>query len=222
MYTDLDSTARAEEAREATYIYQHVVLLAQHLCIGLSNLRHFNHQPLCEISPELCTFDPNTQNAIIAFNILHADGSYVDASRAIRLFNQQEALKTLHCASRPKTIIRTEEVERSRAIVAILGADCASLDVDIFLAFLLEAFVERSQKEAIISHVEITDRPQEADRCQCTLIPPPRSPKRMMKRQPLDNNELSFRQRMVRRSTIGQGSNGDGLSDLYRRDAVRL
>ncbi|KAB8298978.1 hypothetical protein EYC80_001118 [Monilinia laxa] len=153
-------------------ISSHTMFLTRRLYEGLSSLRHFNGRPVCEIYHDatntLPYSDTNTQGATIAFNILRPDGSYVSYSTVEQLANQKDIYVRAGGLCNPGGIAsylkvapwhfkrawsaghRCSESENTEIINgkptgvvrASLGAMSILSDVDIFLAFMLETFVE--------------------------------------------------------------------------------
>ncbi|RAL66747.1 hypothetical protein DID88_007530 [Monilinia fructigena] len=136
-------------------ISSHTMFLTRRLYEGLSSLRHFNGRPVCEIYHDATNTHPyndaNTQGATIAFNILRPDGSYVSYSTVEQLANQKDIyVAPWHFKRAWSAGHRCSESENTEIINgkptgvvrASLGAMSILSDVDIFLAFMLETFVE--------------------------------------------------------------------------------
>jgi hypothetical protein len=74
-------------------ISQHTSYLAYRMYYGMTSIYYPNGQPMCVIyndCPDRCTYgDPLTQGSTIAFNILHADGSYAGHSLVESMANSQ-------------------------------------------------------------------------------------------------------------------------------------
>lgn len=74
------------------HISKHTSVLAQYLYDGLTNLKHQNGQPLCEIyclekTSSMPYLDPTSQGPILTFNLKDEDGSWIGYSDFDRIAN---------------------------------------------------------------------------------------------------------------------------------------
>ncbi|QSZ32359.1 hypothetical protein DSL72_001933 [Monilinia vaccinii-corymbosi] len=153
-------------------ISKHTMLLTRRLYEGLSNLRHSNSRPVCEIYHDATNGHPytdaTTQGATIAFNILRPDGSYVSYSTVEQLANRKDIYVRAGGLCNPGGIAsylkvapwhfkrawsaghRCSESDNTEIINgkptgvvrASLGAMSILSDVDRFLAFMRDTFVD--------------------------------------------------------------------------------
>lgn len=153
-------------------ISKHTMFLTRRLYDGISNIRHSNGRAVCEIYHDATNINPytdaTTQGATIAFNILRPDGSYVSYSTVEQLANQKGIYVRAGGLCNPGGIAsylkvapwhfkrawsaghRCSESDNTEIIngkptgvVRVsLGAMSMLSDVDMFLAFMLETFVE--------------------------------------------------------------------------------
>ncbi|THV52833.1 hypothetical protein BGAL_0067g00230 [Botrytis galanthina] len=164
-----------------TNISKHTMFLTRRLYEGLSNIRHSNGRPVCEIYHDATDIRPYTdaatQGATVAFNILRSDGSYVSYSTVEQLANRKDIYVRAGGLCNPGGIAsylkvapwhfkrawsaghRCSESDNTEIINgkptgvvrASLGAMSILSDVDIFLAFMLETFVEDIGQTVIIT-----------------------------------------------------------------------
>lgn len=162
-------------------ISKHTMFLTRRLYEGLSTIRHSNGRPVCEIYHDATTNHPYadaaTQGATVAFNILRPDGSYVSYSTVEQLANQRDIYVRAGGLCNPGGIAsylkvapwhfkrawsaghRCSESDNTEIINgkptgvvrASLGAMSILSDVDIFLAFMWETFVEEPGHTVIIT-----------------------------------------------------------------------
>lgn len=160
-------------------VYEHIVELAQELYQGLSSLKHFNRQALCETYPDYSSFspspDPFKQEAIVAFNILQGNGAYLDYVDVLQQTSDWKTSIRITCAS---VLVEAGEIPYEAAtLTATIGAGSASQDVDDFLACLLEAFIERPDLEVVVSQIEVKHHlGSDAERFMSSPLSPTRSP----------------------------------------------
>ena len=155
-------------------ISQHTSFLSRRLYLGMINLRHFNGAPLCVIYndvPARCEYgDPVTQGSTVAFNLMKADGNYVGHSLVEKLANEKGIFLRsggLCNSGGISDYLRVEPWQFKRAwsaghrcgeegidlvsgkptgvVRASLGAMSTIADVDTFLDFLADIFVEQTR-----------------------------------------------------------------------------
>ncbi|KAK6604102.1 MOSC N-terminal beta barrel domain-containing protein [Botrytis cinerea] len=164
-----------------TNISKHTMFLTRRLYEGLSSIRHSNGRPVCEIYHDATNTHPYTdaatQGATVAFNILRSDGSYVSYSTVEQLANRKDIYVRAGGLCNPGGIAsylkvapwhfkrawsaghRCSESDNTEIINgkptgvvrASLGAMSILSDVDTFLAFMLETFVEDIGQTVIIT-----------------------------------------------------------------------
>ncbi|KAF7853888.1 hypothetical protein EAF04_010554 [Stromatinia cepivora] len=162
-------------------ISKHTMFLTRRLYEGLSNIHHSNGRPVCEIYHDATNTPPytdaTTQGATVAFNILRPDGSYVSYSTVEQLANLKDIYVRAGGLCNPGGIAsylkvapwhfkrawsaghRCSESDNTEIINgkptgvvrASLGAMSIFADVDNFLAFMLDTFVEDSKQTLIIT-----------------------------------------------------------------------
>ncbi|KAI9642355.1 hypothetical protein NHQ30_009159 [Ciborinia camelliae] len=153
-------------------ISKHTMFLTRRLYEGLSDIRHSNGRPVCEIYQDATNTQPytdaTTQGATIAFNILRPDGSYVPYTTVEQLANKKDIYVRAGGLCNPGGIAsylkvapwhfkrawsaghRCSESDNTEIINgkptgvvrASLGAMSILSDVEIFLAFMQETFIE--------------------------------------------------------------------------------
>jgi molybdenum cofactor sulfurtransferase len=153
-------------------ISRHTSFLSRHLYLGMVNLHHFNGTPLCVIYndvPERCEYgDSVTQGATVAFNLVNADGGYIGHSQVEKIANEKGIFLRsggLCNAGGIASYLHVEPWQFKRAwsaghrcgeegidvvsgkptgvVRASLGAMSTIADVDTFLDFLADVFVEQ-------------------------------------------------------------------------------
>lgn len=153
-------------------ISQHTSFLAQRLYQRMAKLHHSNSRPLCIIYNDQhgCSpyNDPKTQGATVAFNILDEHGKYIGHSMVESLANEKQIYLRSGGLCNPGGIashLRVEPWQFKRAwssgyrcgqsgdleviqgkpmgvVRASLGAMTTIADIDTFLAFLAETFLQ--------------------------------------------------------------------------------
>lgn len=153
-------------------ISQHTSYLSRRLYLGMVNLHHYNGTPLCVIYndvPERCEYgDSVTQGATVAFNLMKPDGCYVGHSQVEKIANEKGIFLRsggLCNAGGIASYLQVEPWQFKRAwsaghrcgeegldlvngkptgvVRASLGAMSTIADVDTFLDFLADVFVEQ-------------------------------------------------------------------------------
>lgn len=157
----------------------HTAGLAKQLYEGMAELAHSNGQPLCVIytdGPETCSYgDSKTQGATIAFSVSRSDGSYVGHSAVEKTANDKGIYLRSGGLCNPGGIASHIKVgpwqfkrawsaghrcggENSFEIIggkptgvvrASLGAMSTFSDIQSFLSFLAETFIEDEKIEGI-------------------------------------------------------------------------
>lgn len=156
-------------------ISQHTSFLARRLYSGMADLHHSNGVPLCAVYNDMgdrCEYgDPVTQGATIAFNIVDPDGGCVGHSTIEKLANERGIFLRsggLCNAGGIASYLQVEPWQFKRAwsaghrcgeagidlvngkptgvVRASLGGSSTIGDVDTFLEFLAEVFIEQSQE----------------------------------------------------------------------------
>jgi molybdenum cofactor sulfurtransferase len=156
-------------------VSQHTSFLSRRLYLGMANLRHFNGIPVCTIYndvPDRCEYgDSVTQGATLAFNLMKADGSYIGHSKVEKIANEKGIFLRsggLCNAGGIASYLEVEPWQFKRAwsaghrcgeegidlvngkptgvVRASLGAMSTIADVDTFLDFLAEVFVEQPRE----------------------------------------------------------------------------
>jgi molybdenum cofactor sulfurtransferase len=153
-------------------ISQHTSFLSRRLYLGMINLHHFNGTPLCVIYndiPDICEYgDPVTQGGTVAFNLMKADGGCVGHSQVEKVANEKGIFLRsggLCNAGGIASYLHVEPWQFKRAwsaghrcgeegidlvngkptgvVRASLGAMSTIADVDTFLDFLADVFIEQ-------------------------------------------------------------------------------
>ena len=158
-------------------ISRHTSFLCHRLYSQLSTLTHYNGRPICVIYSDLAGSHPYTdsakQGSTVAFNIVRADGSYVKYSSVEQLANENKIYLRAGGLCNPgglATHLKMEPWQFKRAwsaghscgdpvdteiingkptgvVRASLGAMSTIRDVDTFVAFLLETFIEHDGED---------------------------------------------------------------------------
>ncbi|KAL5320682.1 hypothetical protein ACEPPN_011492 [Leptodophora sp. 'Broadleaf-Isolate-01'] len=163
-------------------ISQHTSFLAYRLYHGMKSLTHYNGVPLCVIynDPERSTYgDATTQGATVAFNIMRSDGTYIGhhivegSANAKRIYLRSGGLCN---AGGIASYLQIEPWQYKRAwsagyrcgdtkvevingkptgVVRVsLGAMSTIADVDTFLSFLEEEYIDSTRKVMEINKVD--------------------------------------------------------------------
>lgn len=166
-------------------ISRHTSFLGHCLYTRLSSLCHYNGRPACVIYNDVTDphpyTDPSKQGATIAFNVVRADGSPVKYSMVEQLANDRNIyLRSggLCNAGGIASHLNVEPWQFKRAwsaghkcgesgdseiiggkptgvVRASLGAMSTVRDVDIFIAFLSDTFVEYVSEELVPPKIEV-------------------------------------------------------------------
>ncbi|PQE27048.1 hypothetical protein CJF32_00000010 [Rutstroemia sp. NJR-2017a WRK4] len=216
-------------------ISKHTLYLTQRLYAGLSKLRHFNDQPVCEIYYDATDTSPytdsTTQGATIAFNILRPDGSYVSYTRVEQLANQKDIYVRAGGLCNPGGIAsylkvapwhfkrawsaghRCSESDNTEIINgkptgvvrASLGAMSIISDVDAFLAFILETFVEEVGTPKLVSKPVLTHTRNQKSNNGSVVVAKPRADWPIRSPLPLIDTQLNKpkpRHRQLQRQNV--------------------
>lgn len=170
-------------------ISRHTSFLSHRLYSRITSLHHYNGRPVCVIynddSEEFPYTDPTKQGATMAFNIVHADGSPVRHSTVEQLANERQIYLRSGGLCNPGGIashMKVEPWQFKRAwsaghrcgeagdleiingkqigvVRASLGAMSTVNDVDTFIDFLSNTFVEHHSGELVWpSKLEVSSR----------------------------------------------------------------
>ncbi|CAG8974139.1 hypothetical protein HYALB_00002776 [Hymenoscyphus albidus] len=156
-------------------ISRHTTFLAQRLYQGMLALHHLNGRPLCDFyndNPDCSPYSvPKNQGATVAFNIIGADGTYIAHSLVESLANEKQIFLRSGGLCNPGGVasyLKVEPWQFKRAwssgyrcgdsrdleiihgkpmgvVRASLGAMTTIADVDNFLTFLAETFLQPTQ-----------------------------------------------------------------------------
>ncbi|KAG4426701.1 hypothetical protein IFR04_000132 [Cadophora malorum] len=163
-------------------ISQHTSFLAHRLFHGMKTLHHYNGVPLCVIytDPDRCTYgDATTQGSTVAFNIMRSDGTYIGHYLIERSANTKGIYLRSGGLCNAGGIASYLEIEpwqykrawsagyrcgegkievvngKSTGVVRVsLGAMSTIADVDTFLAFLEEEYIEPMDKMMDLTKVD--------------------------------------------------------------------
>lgn len=163
-----------------TVISQHTSFLAQRLYNGISSIVHTNGRLVCKIHNDLSEMSPytdsRTQGATVAFSVVRADGSFIQHSAIEKLANERGIYLRSGGLCNPGGIasyLKVEPWQFKRAwaagyqcgqsgpfeiingkpigvVRASLGAMSIIADVDTFLMFMIDTFVEQIETEVIV------------------------------------------------------------------------
>ena len=161
-------------------ISQHTSFLGQRLYNGISRIFHSNGRLVCKIHNDLSEMNPHTdsttQGATVAFSVVRADGSFIRHSVIEKLANERGIYLRSGGLCNPggiATYLKLEPWQFKRAwsagyqcgepgpfeiingkpigvVRASLGAMSTIADVDTFLMFMIDTFVEQVETEVIV------------------------------------------------------------------------
>ena len=166
-------------------ISRHTSFLGHRLYTRLSTLTHYNGRPACVIYNDILDpypyTDPTNQGSTVAFNIVRADGSYIKYSLVEELANDKKIYLRAGGLCNPGGIashLRIEPWQFKRAwsaghicgepvdteiingkptgvVRASLGAMSIVRDIDAFIAFLSETFIEHPGMAVEVPQLEL-------------------------------------------------------------------
>jgi hypothetical protein len=167
-------------------ISRHTAYLGRRLYEGMSSLRHANNKPLCQVYKEdyIDYTDSTTQGGTIAFNVMNADGSYIGYADVERMADKRSIYIRAGGLCNPGGIatylgLAPWQMKRSYSaghrcgddtailngkptgvVRASLGAMCTIADVDNFLTFLKDVFMENDATQTAMIPLSMVKQPQ--------------------------------------------------------------
>ncbi|KAG0650883.1 Molybdenum cofactor sulfurase [Hyphodiscus hymeniophilus] len=162
-------------------ISRHTSFLGHRLYTRVSSLSHYNGRPACVVYNDIADYtDPTRQGSTVAFNLVRADGTFVRYSQVEQLANDRKIYLRAGGLCNPggiASLLKIEPWQFKRAwsaghncgdvgdteiingkptgvVRASLGAMSTVSDVDTFIQFVSETFVEHPGQELAIPKLE--------------------------------------------------------------------